>query len=373
MIDCNYCLTSYSNTSDDYISNVSFNTINNPSGSTTYSDYTSMSTNISAGNSYNVVVDITINGSWVQHCWVWIDWNRDCDFDDAGEGYDLGQTPGTSGTHTLSTNIVVPVDASFGSTRMRISELWNTDPMPCTSSTYGEAEDYTVNITGTALDLKAFLEGPFSSSEMNTSLNALGYIPMNQPFNVSPWNYFGAESIGTIPNSNVVDWCLIELRETPGDVSTATPGTIIAKQAGFLLKNGSIVGIDGSSLLRFNATITDNLFAIVYHRNHQGIISAYTLSLTGNVYSYDFSSGIGQVYGGQNGHKEITTGIWGMFSGDANADGEIDNKDKNDNWKVQMGLSGYYNGDFDMNGQVNMDDKSNKWKPNTGSCSFIVK
>lgn len=150
VIDCNYCATSYSNTSDDYISNVTFNTINNNSGSTSYSDFTSINTNVTTGNTYPVSVNVTVNGSWVQHCWVWIDWNRDCDFDDTGEGFDLGQTPGTSGTHTLSANITIPAGASLGSTRMRVSELWNTDPAPCTSSTYGEAEDYTVIIQSSA-------------------------------------------------------------------------------------------------------------------------------------------------------------------------------------------------------------------------------
>jgi len=150
VINCNYCTTSYSNTSDDYISNVSFNTINNPSGSTTYSDFTAISTNITTGNNYNISADITVNGSWTQHCWAWIDWNRDCDFDDAGEGFDLGQTPGTSGTHTLSVNIPVPAGASLGSTRMRVSELYAADPTPCTVSTYGEAEDYTVVIQSSA-------------------------------------------------------------------------------------------------------------------------------------------------------------------------------------------------------------------------------
>ena len=151
VINCNYCTSSYSNTSDDYVSNVSFNTINNPSGSTNYSDFTSISTNVTTGNTYSVSANITVNGNWIQHCWVWIDWNRDCDFDDAGEAFDLGQTPGTSGTHTLSTNITVPSSASIGSTRMRVSELYNTNPGPCTVSTYGEAEDYTVVIQSSAI------------------------------------------------------------------------------------------------------------------------------------------------------------------------------------------------------------------------------
>jgi len=146
VINCNYCATSFSNTSDDYISNVTFNTINNSSGSTTYSDFTGTSTNITTGNSYNISVDITVNGSWLQYGRVWIDWNRDCDFDDAGEAYDIGITPGTSGTHNISTNITVPGTASLGSTRMRVSERYAQYPGSCDNSTYGEPEDYTVII-----------------------------------------------------------------------------------------------------------------------------------------------------------------------------------------------------------------------------------
>ncbi|MCF8368843.1 MAG: PKD domain-containing protein [Bacteroidales bacterium] len=144
--DCNFCTTYYSNTSDDYISNVSFNSINNNSASTTYSDFTAISTNVTTGSSYTISVNITVNGGWIQHCWAWFDWNRDCDFDDAGESIDLGNTPGTAGTHTLTTSIAIPPGAILGSTRMRIAELYAADPGPCTNATYGEAEDYTVII-----------------------------------------------------------------------------------------------------------------------------------------------------------------------------------------------------------------------------------
>ncbi len=85
--------------------------------------------------------------AWVQHAIVWIDWNKNCTFGDAGETYDLGQTPGTAGTFTLSTNAMVPAGASLGSTRMRVSERYNQNPGPCDVTTYGEAEDYTVIVS----------------------------------------------------------------------------------------------------------------------------------------------------------------------------------------------------------------------------------
>ncbi len=57
------------------------------------------------------------------------------------------------------------------------------------------------------------MEGPFNGTDMNTDLTDLTYVPLNQPYNTSPWNYTGTESVGSIPNSDVVDWILIELRD----------------------------------------------------------------------------------------------------------------------------------------------------------------
>ncbi|MBN1338239.1 MAG: right-handed parallel beta-helix repeat-containing protein, partial [Bacteroidales bacterium] len=65
----------------------------------------------------------------------------------------------------------------------------------------------------TALDLKAFLEGPFNGSEMNTTLNSGGHLPLSQPYNQAPWYYSGTEAVTAIPNTDVVDWVLIELRD----------------------------------------------------------------------------------------------------------------------------------------------------------------
>ena len=115
-------------------------------------------------------------------------------------------------------------------------------------------EPDSVITTGINVNLKAFFEGPFNGAEMTTSLNSL--LPLNQPYNTAPWDYSGTESIASVPNANVVDWVLVELRETTGDATTATPSTVIARQAGFILNNGTIVKTDGISPLRFDVTIT---------------------------------------------------------------------------------------------------------------------
>ncbi|MCD4747090.1 MAG: hypothetical protein K8R58_12405, partial [Bacteroidales bacterium] len=217
---------------------------------------------------------------------------------------------------------------------------------------------------GISVNLKAFLEGPFNGTDMDAYLNTI--LPLTQPYNIAPWNYAGTESVVSIPNTNVVDWVLVELRETTGDASTATSDSIIAQQAAFILNNGSIVGLDGSSILSFNHLITHNLFVVIWHRNHLGVMSANPVNESGGVYTYDFTTGSGQANGGANGHKEIGTGVWGMVGGDGDANKQISNADKNDVWAVQAGSAGYLSGDFTMDEQVNNTDKNDIWAPNSG-------
>ncbi len=233
--------------------------------------------------------------------------------------------------------------------------------------TQGFQQPVSVTITGIDLDLLVYLEGPYSGSQMNTTLNTEGLIPLSQPFNVMPWNYQGTESVTSIPNSNVVDWVLVDIRDAMS-AGTAIPPMTKARQAAFLLKNGDVVGLDGSSILNFpDISITKNLFVVIWHRNHLGILSAVPLTETNGIYSYDFSTAITQVYNGGAGYKEIATGIFGMVAGDADADGEINTVDKTV-WANQAGTRGYESADFDMNTQVDNKDKNDIWSQN-GSYS----
>jgi hypothetical protein len=234
---------------------------------------------------------------------------------------------------------------------------------------FGEIPEPLPMIT---IDLKVFLEGPFMISEMIPNLNLLGHIPLSQPYNTFPWDYYGSETVVTIPNGDVIDWILVEIRETAGDVLTANPGTMIGMQAGFLLKDGTIVKTDGLTPIGFNLSITENLFVIIYHRNHLPIISANPMSIAADTYSYDFSSGENQALGGANAQKELEPGIWGMITGDGLCDEQIDNKDKDDIWLLQYGLGGYYSGDFNMNGQVDNSDLNLFWDSNVGKSSHII-
>jgi hypothetical protein len=217
------------------------------------------------------------------------------------------------------------------------------------------------------LGLKAYLEGPYNGSGLNTDIKNI--IPANQPYNVSPWMYSGTESFTSLPNENIVDWVLVELRDAP-DAASADDNTIVAIQAGFLLNDGSIVAEDGSSNMSFDLSISQNLYVVVYHRNHIAVLSNYALTQSGGVYSYDFTNDAGQAYGGNAAHKNLGAGIYGLFSGDANVDGKVDLNDKTI-WANQSGEQGYKSSDFNLDGQISNPDKNEKWLSNNGEESQV--
>lgn len=119
------------------------------------------------------------------------------------------------------------------------------------------------------LNLKVYLEGPFIGTDMATILNTEEILPFAQPYNIAPWNYTGDESVTAIPNIDIVDWVLVELRDAI-EAQYATGSTVIARQAAFLLNDGAVVDIDGYSNLQFKETIQNGLFTVIWHRNHLG-------------------------------------------------------------------------------------------------------
>jgi len=136
-----YCAAGATTTTDEFIQQVQFNTINNSSTQgPDYTDYTSISTTIYKGSSYPITITNGENWSGDQ-MGCWIDWNYDGDFDDANETFSITYTnPNGTGT------IVVPNDAHIGPTRMRLRVAYTGEYGSCNDTSYGEVEDYTVNV-----------------------------------------------------------------------------------------------------------------------------------------------------------------------------------------------------------------------------------
>lgn len=74
---------------------------------------------------------------------IWIDWNNDLDFNDAGELVYASGAFVTSATGTIN----VPASASLGNHRMRIvANYLSTNPTACGIISSGETEDYTFTV-----------------------------------------------------------------------------------------------------------------------------------------------------------------------------------------------------------------------------------
>jgi hypothetical protein len=216
------------------------------------------------------------------------------------------------------------------------------------------------------INLRVFLEGPFNGSSMTTALSTNSWIQLTQPYSGTPWNYTGTEHISEIP-TGVVDWVLVELRQAVSP-DLATSETILDKRAAFVKSNGRIVDLDGLSPVSFNnlnVTTGNNLYVVIHHRNHLAIMSANGVVQTGGIYNYDFTTGINQAYGGENGFKQVGS-TFVMVAGDIYQDGGIWVDDYND-WAIEFGATnGYYKSDLDMDGRSYTPD-FNKWAVNFAS------
>ncbi|MDG5490678.1 GEVED domain-containing protein, partial [Psychroserpens sp. SPM9] len=141
-----YCDSTSTNSTEEYISNVELNTIDNASGAQDYSDFTSISTVLRKGNAYTITITPAWAGTVYNEAYsVWIDYNGDGDFEDSGEQV-FTQAP--TQNPTVSGSFTIPATASVIKTRMRVSMKWNGIPTSCETFTYGEVEDYTVILVG---------------------------------------------------------------------------------------------------------------------------------------------------------------------------------------------------------------------------------
>lgn len=163
-----YC--SASGGCDEYISQVIFGDIDNSSSCDGYADYTDQSTTVSTGTEYDITV---VNGNVysADDLGIWVDWNQDDDFEDAGEN--VVCEANNSGQGTFS--ILIPFDATPGTTTMRLRIKYSGDDCgsPCGTTSYGEVEDYSINVLGwLSIDNFGGTIAPGESAEINVTLDA---------------------------------------------------------------------------------------------------------------------------------------------------------------------------------------------------------
>lgn len=136
------------------ITQVTFAGINNmtqPSSSIPHELFLDQIAEVTPGETYTMTLGGNTEGNFGNKFNVFIDWNQNGTFDE-NERYApsevLQNSTGVDGK-TVTVDITVPADALPGQTRLRVKKTYgssaNSDPCN-TQSSFGQAEDYTVNV-----------------------------------------------------------------------------------------------------------------------------------------------------------------------------------------------------------------------------------
>jgi len=212
-------------------------------------------------------------------------------------------------------------------------------------------------VCNNALNLKLFLEGAYDSNGlMKDDLRSSGMLPTTSPYvdgltcNQSVFEVTG--------NDAIVDWVWIEIRDSVDLL------TVISSTSALLQSDGDVVDIDGISPVTIDV-LSGDYNVMISHRNHLGILSLNAVNFVGSSISIDFTNSSNLVIGGNNAISNLGSGKFGLFAGDYNGDGQIQNTDRN-GVVPQRGLSGYLNADVNLNGEVQNTDITVSLNPNLG-------
>jgi len=267
LIESSYCSSNGNSTADEYIDRVQLNTINNsPTGSgfgttsTGYSDFTAISTNLLISTTNTITITPRWTGTvYPEGYAVWIDYNRDGDFNDTGERV-WANTATTNSP--VSGSFTIPTTATLGSTRMRVSMKYNGIPTSCESFQWGEVEDYTINITSCTTNLWTGAVSVDWNTAANWSCGIIPTISTNVliPFPLASGN-FPIISTGTQGNANNIEF---------QNGTTLKVINNYIQIAGTLLLNG-IIDLQGEAqLIQAASSVLNNLSTGYIERDQQG-------------------------------------------------------------------------------------------------------
>ena len=321
-VEFTYCTSQGNSVADELIGNVTLGTINNTSsGGSGYTDFTNLSTNLVVGSTQNISITPTWTAAQFNEGYaVFIDYNRDGDFLDSGETV---YTKAASKTTPVTGTFTIPLTATIGTTRMRVSLKYNGIPTACETFSFGQVEDYSINLLAptTTVNLKLFIEGYY-----DTVTHLMKPVKANQ-------------GVGT--STTDVDDITVELRDA---TTFATVATTIA-----LLKT------NGTASCTFNGSYTGSYYLAVKHRSAIQTWSNGTVLFSTNPVSYDFSNAINKAYGSNL--TQLEPGIFGFFTGDLNQDEAIDNSDSTDLIiDIENSNFGYLSTDLNGDGAIDNSD-----------------
>jgi hypothetical protein len=241
---------------------------------------------------------------------------------------------------------------------------------PVDFSQFATSSDLNNLQCGLSVEVYAFLEGPYNTAtdKMKTGLNEPSPFPipigspsvlslhaLSQPYNKPEFgNYPGTESVTAgflTANDSIVDWILIELRDS------ANINSVVDRKAGFICAKGAVVGPDLNPLT-FETGGQRNFHVAIIHRNHGNVVTKNPVpglwdirSSKSNVYEEPIMVGPVQV-GVLPTLKTMSLNRYALYGGDGNQTNS-DNAQDYDAILLNLAFRGYFYGDYNMDAIVN--------------------
>jgi len=146
-----YCASEGSDFSYEWISEVQVGSFSKTSSGSAYSDFTNEVIEVNAGESYSITLTPGFASTSYDEYWkIWIDFDNDTTFDANELVFDAGSLS----KNAVSGTIDIPTGLT-GVRRMRVSMKYNGAQDACETFSYGEVEDYHVNIGTSSSDTQA--------------------------------------------------------------------------------------------------------------------------------------------------------------------------------------------------------------------------
>ncbi len=284
------------------------------------------------------------------------------------ETYSVNPTPGSNYCWEISGGTILSDNGTS------ITVIWEDDTVPTTISVteenridvIGTTTTLNVDITQACLkvEVRAFLEGPYNAATglMRDNLRQNGLLPVEEPYAALGYTHVlrgGGETIdpailALTGNNAIVDWIVMELRDA-SDFSQ-----IVATKSVLIQADGDVVDIDGVSPVAIEGVPVGNYYVALLHRNHIGVMTPGTMSLTLISNPFDFTNG--QAYGSLQGGAQKIIGpvTFGMFEGDLDFSGTIDAADRSSAWNTRN-QSGYLLEDSNLDGVCDAAERSQTW------------
>ncbi|WP_376777465.1 M4 family metallopeptidase [Flavobacterium covae] len=143
-----YCASKGSSQADEWIDYVALNGMTNTTTADAgYGNFTSKIAPLPYGSNTITFSAGFAGNSYTEYWSVWIDYNKNGTF----ESTEKVTTGSSSSSGNLTGTFTVPTTALAGETRMRVQMKYGSTSTACETFSYGEVEDYTVNIGAAAI------------------------------------------------------------------------------------------------------------------------------------------------------------------------------------------------------------------------------